>query len=227
LIKIGIYDRDNKIILFVEDSGKGIEAQNVKLVFERVRQVFSRTSNFRQGAGLGPSISKAYAKLLKGNLTVTSEKNKGSTFFITLPIDLISTKSDHQKMKESIIMKFNKESLVLIVEDEYSNALYLETILNQMNLKTITVISGKVAIDICKNNKSIDLVLMDIRLPDITGYIATQEIKKIRKNLIVIAQTSYAMKSNMEEAFSSGCDDYISKPIRKEDLFNLLQKYMQ
>jgi hypothetical protein len=122
--------------------------------------------------------------------------------------------------------KFNLEHhTILIVEDDFSSYLYLNTILTKHKANTIHAVDGLKAIEICKNN-DIDLVLMDIQLPEMDGYTATQKIKSFRKNIPIIAQTAHVLEEDKTKSINAGCDDYISKPINKSELMEKMTKYI-
>lgn len=114
---------------------------------------------------------------------------------------------------------------ILVAEDEEFNYLYLAESLNEFNVKLYRAKDGLAAVEICKDNPQICQVLMDIRMPVMDGYTATKEIKKFRPDLPIIAQTAYAMESDKKRALDEGCDDYISKPIKRKDLIDMVAKY--
>lgn len=115
---------------------------------------------------------------------------------------------------------------ILIAEDEEINYLYIKTLVQKTGAKVIHAWNGQQAIDLVSEHKNLDLVLMDIKMPIINGYIATEKIKKLRPTLPVVAQTAYAMGDDKVRCFEAGCDDYISKPIRKNNLFSILSKIL-
>jgi two-component system, cell cycle response regulator DivK len=115
---------------------------------------------------------------------------------------------------------------ILIVEDEEVNRFYFQTAFKNTGAKLIFANNGKIALDIVTENEKIDCTLMDIRLPVMDGFTATRKIREIRKELPIIAQTAYAMTNEREKVFEAGCDDYISKPIRLNVLFETLVKYL-
>ena len=114
---------------------------------------------------------------------------------------------------------------ILIAEDEEFNFLYLAESLNEFNVELIRAKDGHTAVELCRSNPYIDQVLMDIRMPVMDGYTATQEIKKFRPDLPIIAQTAYAMEADKKRAIEEGCDDYISKPIKRKDLIEIISRY--
>ena len=114
---------------------------------------------------------------------------------------------------------------ILIAEDEEFNYLYLAEVLNEFNVQLYRAKDGLSAVELCKSKPEIDLVLMDIRMPVMDGYTATNEIKKFRPDLTIIAQTAYAMESDRKRSLEEGCDDYISKPIKRDDLIKIVDKH--
>lgn len=115
---------------------------------------------------------------------------------------------------------------VLVVEDDFSSFLFLEALLKKTGASMLHVKDGEKAVALCKEDQNIDVVLMDIQLPRMDGYEATRQIKKVRKNLPVIAQTAHAMEEDRKMCLEAGCDDYISKPIKKEMLFIIMEKHL-
>jgi PAS domain S-box-containing protein len=230
-IEIGYYIEDKKLVLYVKDTGIGILPENKELIFERFSQEEKEISRKYGGLGLGLSISKENAKLLGGDITVKSEKGKGSVFYVTIPYLSISGKN--VDIDESAFQKtetLNESITILVAEDEEINYLYIKALLKKETNKNFTPVhakNGKEAVDLCMENKNIDLVLMDIKMPVMSGLEATEKIKSIFPNLPVIAQTAYSTESDKELALKHGCDDFISKPIDKVNLFELLYKYLK
>ena len=123
----------------------------------------------------------------------------------------------------------NKKYYILIAEDGNINFLLLKTVIQKVapvECEIIRAENGQIAIDICKTNRDIDLVLMDIEMPIMNGFDATEKIKKIYPELPIIAQTAYTSKENRSKAFRVGCSDFISKPIRRERIADVLSKYL-
>ncbi|MFW5916307.1 MAG: response regulator [Bacteroidota bacterium] len=120
-----------------------------------------------------------------------------------------------------------KDKTFLIAEDEESNFKYLELALRSTHVNILRAKNGKEAIDICKENPGIDLVIMDIKMPDMNGLQATREIRQFANHLPIIALTAYAMADDKETSLEAGCDDYISKPVKRNRLFNVVNKYLE
>jgi len=208
------------IKISISDTGIGISDEMQKLIFEPFRQVETGIIRNFGGNGLGLSIAKAYIELLNGTISLKSEINKGTTCIISIPtnkaIEINKNTANHQKYSINTI---------LIAEDEYSNYQYLQEILEVSKFKTLYAQNGQQALDLCQSNPSIDLILMDIKMPIMDGYSATKLIKEIRPELPIIAQTAYAMDSE-KVAFANIFDDYVTKPINGDELLQKLMKYM-
>ena len=116
---------------------------------------------------------------------------------------------------------------ILIAEDVESNFLYLKAVLSKLNANVFWAKNGIEVLDICEQEKEMDLVLMDLQMPEMNGYEATQILKKKYPNLPVIAQTAFAMSDDREKALDAGCDDYLAKPIKSKDLLNITEKYLK
>ena len=229
-IEIGYYVKSKKLVLYVKDTGIGISKKSHKSIFERFSQEEKSISQKLGGLGLGLSISKENAGLLGGDITLESEKGKGSTFFVTIPY---KPAPGNKKRKSGRYAKKEKELsnvyTILIAEDEEINYLFIEALFENRtapSFKLIHAKNGKEAVDFCVKNKNIDLVLMDIKMPVMGGHEATEKIKSKFPHLPVIAQTAYSTESNKALALQHGCDDFMSKPLDKERLFELVGRYV-
>lgn len=115
---------------------------------------------------------------------------------------------------------------VLIVEDDETNIIYLQLVLKDLNIELLKAVNGQAAVETFEQNQDIELILMDIRLPGMDGYEATSMIRKMNKDVVIIAQTAYAFSSDKDKAIESGCNDYVSKPIRREELLKKISHYL-
>lgn len=220
-------DKDNTVKFYVKDTGIGIPKEKFEDIFKRFNKIESDKNKLYRGTGLGLTITHNLIERLGGTIWVDSEVNVGSTFYFTLPFEQEDT-TIHIEPKEVKLSdkSFWEGKTILIAEDEESNYKFLEMLLKGTGLKILRASNGYQAIDLCKENKNIDLILMDIKMPELNGLDATKEIKKLRTNLPVIAQTAYAMHNDEKISLQAGCDDYIAKPILKEKLFMLINKWM-
>ncbi len=227
-ITLGYIFKQNFIEFFVKDTGIGIPKNRLQAIFNRFEQADIEDSNVFEGSGLGLAISKAYTKMLGGKISVESTEGIGSIFKFTIPHNIkknieMEKQFDYTENITSEIEHLN----LLIVEDDVVSSYFLETILEDDFKKINTVENGIEAIEYCKNNQEIDLVLMDIKMPVMNGYDATKEIRKFNKDLLIIAQTAYAMQGDKEKAIEAGCNDYIVKPINKELLLKTINKLIE
>lgn len=228
LVKFGYRHEEGKLLFYVQDSGKGIPADKQSFIFERFRQV--EESNTRQfgGTGLGLSISKGLVELMGGTLWVSSEENKGSTFCFTLP-DNIRTLSQPRVLEQQLPNYAGnfKGATILVAEDILSNFNMIQIMLQKTGATLLYAEDGSQAVNICRDQAQIDLVLMDIQMPEMNGYEATQEIRKFRPHLPVIALTAYAFEEDRRRVIEAGCTDFLAKPIDKEGLIAKLSKFLQ
>jgi CheY-like chemotaxis protein len=226
-IELGYSLNDSKteIEFYIKDTGIGIPKNRQEAIFERFTQADIENKLAQQGAGLGLAIVRAYVEMLKGRIWVESEVNVGSTFYFTLPYrlsnlpEIVSAVSNEEKINQIKNLK------ILIVEDDEASNQLLSISVNKFSRKIIIATNGKEAIKACQNNPDIDLVLMDIQIPEMNGYEATKQIREFNKEVIIIAQTAFAFSGDREKAIAAGCNDYISKPIKKGELEIIIKKH--
>ncbi len=221
-VRFGYVRKENMLEFFVKDSGIGIKPEAHDSIFQRFRQANAEINKVYGGTGLGLSISKAFVELMGGKIWLESELGKGSAFFFTIPYIPAEKemKSDYRKPLPE------RPGTILIAEDEELNFLYLEELLQEIDVKIVHTKDGKETVDACRSDQSIGLVLMDIKMPVMDGIEATREIRKIRPDLPVIAQSAYIIDSEIEAYRQAGINDYIKKPIVKKELYGKLLKYI-
>ncbi|MCX6223254.1 MAG: PAS domain S-box protein [Bacteroidia bacterium] len=212
---------------YVKDTGIGIPKDKQEVVFERFIQSDISDKQTLQGAGLGLSISKAYVEMLGGKIWAESEPGKGSIFYFTIPCNSESQKNSviaHVTSASNEVDKIRSLN-ILIAEDDEASEIFITTVVKKFSHKVLLVKTGVEAIEACRNNPDLDLVLMDIRMSEMDGYEATRQIRRYNNEVIIIAQTAFALTGERERAIEAGCNDYISKPILKVELLALIQKY--
>jgi signal transduction histidine kinase/ActR/RegA family two-component response regulator len=207
---------DAELMFFVQDTGIGIAPENHQIIFERFRQVDAGKSKINTGSGLGLSISRAYVELMGGTIELISDLGKGSEFKIIFPY-LQQNYQPKKVKKEEIIQPIysNGQKVIVVAEDDDINWYYIEEILSRYNYKLIRAENGKEAVDLCRENENVDLVLLDIKMPVMDGFEALEKIKGIKPKLPVIAQTAYALPNDVEK-IKALFDDYIIKPINQQ-----------
>jgi len=209
---------------YVKDTGIGIPKNRQEAIFERFIQADIADKMARQGAGLGLTISKSYIEMLGGKIWVESDEGVGSTFYFTLPYhaEPVKETADWQTIpseKNETVRKLK----ILIAEDDEVSEMLIDSYIKMYSKEILKAGTGIEAVEICRNNPDIDLILMDIRMPNMGGYEATHQIRQFNKDVVIIAQTAYGLIGDREKAIEAGCNDYISKPIKKSELLRLLQ----
>jgi signal transduction histidine kinase len=222
-IELNIHPIDNRLEFSINDTGIGIPESKQQSIFERFMQAdISNTRQF-EGSGLGLSISKAFVEMLGGKILVESEVDKGSTFYFTIPF--ITTQNAIANIEASTVKEnLLKKDKVLIVEDDEMSEMLLSVLLGDYFKKRLYAKTGSEAIEICRNNSDIDLILMDIKMPNMNGFEATRQIRKFNPGVIIIAQTAYALAGDYDRAIEAGCNEYISKPYNKTSLMKVINK---
>ncbi|PKO99650.1 MAG: hypothetical protein CVU13_03740 [Bacteroidetes bacterium HGW-Bacteroidetes-8] len=224
-VNFGYKVKGKQLEFYVGDSGIGIAKDMQEKIFNRFRQVETTDTRYFGGSGLGLSISKAYVEMLGGKMWLSSELGKGSVFYFTIPYK----RSNPKKLPETpsvngLNFELDSTKTILIAEDKDSNFLLLEEMLSNSKINIIRALNGIEAIKMCKSNPNIDLVLMDIIMPEMDGYEATKRIKEFKPNLPIIAQSAYINESDRLKALSNGCCDFISKPISKNMLLSKISE---
>jgi two-component system sensor histidine kinase/response regulator len=217
---------DNRIRFFVSDTGSGIPDSRLKNIFRRFTQSEESPDSDSSGSGLGLSISKDLAILLGGDISVKSVEGEGSIFFLTLPYDKIKIPLVREATKPATPSRYNfRDFTIMIAEDTPYNYEYLYSILQKTGAN---VIWAKDGIDVLKmyNSSKVDLILMDIQLPEINGYEATAQIRQTNQSLPIIAQTAYAMAEDKQKCQEAGCNEVLVKPIRMDDVLSTVAKYL-
>jgi PAS domain S-box-containing protein len=216
---------NNQLIFHVSDTGIGIPKDKFEHIFERFTQLHQKTTKNLSGTGLGLSIAKGLTALLGGKIWLQSEPDKGTTFYFSIDYNK-STRFNEEKavIVDTKNFRFSNKT-ILIVEDDIHNSAYLNEILAHTGSTIITTESGEEAVKIA-GAQAIDLILMDISLPDMNGYEAARIIKQSNQQITIIAQTAYAAEDERQKAIDSGCIDYISKPTGRELLLAMIGKYL-
>ncbi len=227
-VKFGYKYRPNELEFFVQDTGVGIPAEMKSQVFERFSQVETAVSQQAGGTGLGLAISKAYINKLGGQIWFDSTPGEGSTFYFTIPYKPSDEVVQMERMRiEEHAKEIPSGISVLVAEDDDANFFFIHEMLSEYIINIQRAANGNEVVEMVRDNPNFDIVLMDIKMPGKDGFEATREIKKIRKDLPIIAQTAYAFSTDKDKALAAGCDDYIAKPIDKLELVSLMAKYLK
>ncbi|MCX6327603.1 MAG: ATP-binding protein [Bacteroidia bacterium] len=226
-IEFGYEKKDEYLEFFVKDTGTGISETQKEIIFERFMQGSDSLTRKYEGSGLGLSISKSYVELLDGKIWVESEKGKGSIFYFTIPYNAVSEETHTIENAVSVEQKEVqlRKLKILIAEDDEVSRIILVKMIGIFGKEILHAKTGVEAVVACRNNPDIDLILMDIKMPDMDGHEATRQIRQLNTDVIIIAQTAYGFSSEREKAIEAGCNDYISKPIEKTLLLELIKKH--
>ena len=219
---------DRQLLFFVRDTGIGIPVEMREVIFDRFRQVEESYTKNKEGTGLGLAISRKLTELLGGKIWVEANEKKGSSFYFRLPMNGIHS---DEEIDDLLVENADGISLegktILVVEDEDANYVLVDKMLKTRNAEVVIVNNGKAAIDIInKKGMTIDLILMDIKMPIINGYEATKIIKEINKSLPIIAQTAFNTSGEKERCLAAGFDDFIAKPFDKDTLLLKINKWI-
>lgn len=226
--------QDHFFTFFVSDTGIGISRENQKIIFDHFRQADITGSHNHTGSGLGLAICQGFIHVLGGEIWVESVPGEGSTFLFTLPDKRMKDHGESDSLIKEPTVKEKSTRLhswqgkrFILVEDDESNQDYLRTILRRTGAELICVSTARELKEHYNELDRIDLVLLDVRLPDGVGWKLVKEIKKIQPTLPVIIQTAYAMTTDQLKSEESGSDGYISKPIRKNELLNIIETVLK
>ncbi len=219
---------DEKIEFYVKDTGIGLSKEQQKNVFNRFAAEETAAGKY-EGSGLGLALSKHLVKLLGGKIWVESEPGKGATFQFSIPYE--QTPYDYHDYSSVVNEHFPeykwKDKVILVVEDDEVNFRFLEAILQDSDAQILHAANGYQAVQLCQSINKIDLVLMDIKMPEMDGFEATRQIRQFNKKIPIIAQTAYILEIDKEKCFSVGCNDCITKPIDIKDFLDIVNGFLK
>ncbi len=215
------------IEFYVKDTGLGIKPEYQNKIFERFRQADIEWNEKYGGTGLGLSISKAYIELMGGKIWVESEFGVGSTFYFTIPYNPVKNSEPSEspiKNKVNVIDLTGKT--ILVAEDNDLNFFLLKELLSKTNATLIHGKDGLDAVEKFQSAEHIDIILMDIKMPNMNGYEAITKIRSIDSEIPIIAQSAFAMSDETTKVLETGATDFINKPIKRNVLYQIIAKYL-
>ncbi len=220
-------NKNEFIEFYVKDTGIGVSKEKIKHIFDSIKTSKEPYIKKTNGLGLGLTISASLVKVLGGNIWIESEVGKGTAIYFTIPYKPIEKTLKQKQSIKSEQKKYNWHGkTILVVEDDDLSYSLIERILQNTKAELLWVKNGKQAVDLCRNNSEISLVLMDIQLPELDGYEATRQIIKFRKGLPIISQTAFGMAGEKEKSLNAGCDDYLAKPLNAKKLLYTIEKHI-
>ena len=220
---------DNNFEISIQDTGIGMSQNMIENLFRIDVQTNRRGTEGEPSTGLGLLLCKEFTEKNGGKIWVESAEGVGSTFYFTLPI-YQPTESESNNGIEILnpVKEVQTNNLkILIAEDDETSGQLISIDVLKFGNEIIKVQNGREAVEACRNNPDIDLILMDIQMPDINGYEATRQIRQFNSEAIIIALTAFALTGDREKAIEAGCNDYIAKPIKREELLDKIQQYVK
>jgi signal transduction histidine kinase/ligand-binding sensor domain-containing protein/CheY-like chemotaxis protein len=227
-IEVGcrMIEEGNKLEFYVKDTGIGIKDEYLEIIFHRFRKIEEDNENIYRGAGLGLAISQQLVRLLGGKIRVESKSGEGSVFYFTISINkAVQSRSIGRQSYDTQMIPLLNDKIILVAEDDYSNFLYIEKLLLKTHAKVLHATNGEQAVELTSQNPGVNLVLMDIKMPGMNGMEALKKIRQLFDNIPVVAQTAYVLADELKLMHEAGFSDYISKPIKPNDFYALLNKH--
>jgi PAS domain S-box-containing protein len=225
-----MYAIDSDHIVFkIKDTGIGINKENLVRIFEEFRQEVDGHHRPFEGLGVGLTLAKEVVERMGGRIDVESEKGIGSEFSFHIPYKPAGTKARFRQVADETLSKpvdWRKRKC-LLVDDNKDVLIYLNRILVDTGISILTARSGYEALEFVKADDSIDVVILDMQMPEMNGIEATKEIKKIRSNLPIIAQTAFVFENDTDIILEAGCDACLIKPIRRDHLITVMSSFVK
>lgn len=229
-IEFSSFLQNEDLVFKIKDTGIGINKNNLGHIFEEFRQEVNGHHRPFEGLGIGLTLVKEVAQRMGGKIIVQSEKGIGSVFTFSIPYrSAISSKPvPGRLLKDRQAKPVDWSSRkCLLVDDNMDVLIYLKRILLDTGINVIAASSGGEAIEVIKTNSDIDVVLLDLQMPEINGLDVTKEIRKISKDLPIIAQTAYIFEDDKDLILKAGCDACLIKPILKDNLITVMSSFIK
>ncbi len=224
---------DNRAELSIKDLGIGMSPEMVNNLFRIDVKTSRRGTEGEPSTGLGLLLCKEFVEKQGGSICVESKAGIGSTFYFTLPNDPVPTEKlvvENDKTFDSQDNKISPEFQglkILLAEDDETSEMLISIAVKMFTKEIIIAGTGVEAVDACRSHPDIDLVLMDLKMPEMSGYEAIRQIRQFNGEVIIIAQTAFGLSGDRDRAIEAGCNDYLTKPVRKDELVGLIQKYFR
>ena len=223
-IEIGCFKNNNSITFYVKDSGIGINSAKIDLLFEKFRQEDDSLNRNYDGAGLGLYIAKSYVDLLGGQIWAKNNEDKGAVFYFKIPFIKPNETGKEVQIPISADPYETQKLKILVAEDDSISLKFISKILKIFGENLLIARNGFEAVNLCKKNPDIDIILMDIQMPVMNGYEAIKKIREFNQEVIIITQSAFVFTDEAEKAIEVGGNGYISKPINKNQLIDHINK---
>ena len=228
-ITIRTIEKPDGLTVCVQDNGVGMSKSVIEKIFRLDENYTTTGTNNEKGTGLGLVLCKEFIEKHGGKIWLESELGGGSTFYFTIPVNIgqspIIGFSKAAKVADEKILIDQARLKTLIAEDDEASAMFLSTISKPFSNQILLAVTGVQAVEACRKNPGIDLILMDIKMPGMDGIEATKQIREFNKSVIIIAQTAFAYLADKEKVINAGCNDYLTKPVKNMELKSLINKY--
>ena len=219
------YAGDNNVEISIKDSGIGMSSKMVDNLFRVDVLTKRKGTEGEPSTGLGLLLCKEFVEKQGGKIRVESKEGKGSVFYFTIPCNPAPGKEN--LIKDVVTADETEIQIkplkILIAEDDETSEMLITIMVKKFGKEVLKVRTGVEAVEACRNNPDIDLVLMDIEMQEMDGYEATRQIRQFNKDAVIIAQTAYSLAGEKEKAIAAGCNDYIAKPYNETSLMKLLK----
>lgn len=223
-IEMGCFKNGNSLTFYVKDSGIGINSSKIDLIFEKFTQEDDSLNRNYDGAGLGLYIAKSYVDLLGGQIWAKNNMDKGAVFYFKIPF-IKPTEIDKELQVPISADSYETQKLkILVAEDDSISLKFISKILKIFGENLLIARNGFEAVNLCKKNPDIDIILMDIQMPVMNGYEAIKKIREFNQDVIIITQSAFVFTDEAEKAIEVGGNGYISKPINKNQLIDHINK---
>lgn len=227
-VELSYMKEEGNILFRIKDTGIGIKKENIRRIFEEFNQEINGHHRLFEGLGVGLTLAKEVIERMGGKISVQSEKGIGSEFSFTIPYRPAGSRKVRSIKADLFTAHANWSSKkCLLVDDNKDVLIYLNKILLDTGVSILTARSGREAIDLIQSTPDIDIVLLDMQMPEMDGIEATKEIRKIRKDIPIIAQTAFIFEDDKDIILQAGCDACLIKPIRKEHLLSVLSGFIK
>jgi PAS domain S-box-containing protein len=225
-VKLSVSYKNQSVEFSVTDTGIGIDPAFHSVIFEPFRKIETEIQRIYRGNGLGLSIVKSYVKMMGGSVWVESEIGKGSEFGFLIPVSLPDNSLESLNLVREITFDKDSKPVVLIAEDEDHNMEFLKSITKGLDINVLEAHNGLEVLRYFEKDIHIDLVLLDLKMPVLSGYDAASRLRSKGIDVPIIAVTAYALTGDEEKAIAAGCDDYLAKPFSREKILTMMQHYV-
>lgn len=222
--------KDNTLYVEVKDQGVGIDKEKLETIFDAFTQENNSVTRQYGGSGLGLAISKSLIEMLGGDLKVESQKGLGSRFYFTIPIEVVNIKIEENNLNKSSD-SYKKESKILVAEDNSANQMFMKVLLKKLGIDNVTIANDGVEAFELSKKEHFDLVFMDENMPNLSGVETTKKIIEYEslhnlKHTPIVALTANALKGEKERFLKAGMDEYLTKPLKKSKLIEILNQFL-